>query len=893
MKHFVLITISQLLAGAAWTQPGVPDSTFNADGIVTIDFGRAADEAWAAGLQPDGRIVLAGTTTHTHENAMLIRCNSDGTLDSTFDHDGFVTTPFWASSSFRDVLIQPDGKILVSGYTGFYAQVQYNSGLLLARYDSNGKLDKTFGSMGSLTTSIKENNEGRGLALQTDGKIVVAGISSGSGMASFYVARYNPDGLLDQSFDTSGVVITWFGNNVEWANAAAVQSDGMIVIAGFTLPPFSSGFAAVARYNTDGSLDSSFGLDGKLIAGPHEARDVKIQADGKIVIAARGIIRLNPNGSIDSTFGSSGRAPYGIVPGDNIPESIAMQPDGKLLVAGRSSNALGEYFSAIRYNHDGTTDSTFATNGKLLIEVANGGSAYDIVLLPDSSFVAAGSAQNGSDRDFAAVKFLANGDIDSTFGTDGIVMTPLVSNDRINAVLIQPNWRVVGAGQSGFDIGLARLDRYGEMDDAFGLGSGKLRMTLQGHSQAHSVTWMPDGDILTAGEASTATGTAFGLSRITTSGKLDFPFGDDGSVVTYFGTKAVAYASAIQPDDRIVAAGYSFNGSDNDFALARYMKNGLLDNSFGIGGKVTTPIGAGEAVARAVLIQPDKKIVAAGYARGGFAVARYLPNGSLDNTFDNDGRVITPVAGSDTSFAAVLQVDGRLVVAGTADDKIALVRYTTTGGLDNAFGSGGKVLTSVGVKSCAYGVALQQDGKIIVAGYSNNGNDDDFVVVRYHFDGSLDTTFSATGFVVTPIGQYDDVARAVAIAPDGKIVAGGYSNNGYDDDFAIVRYISGLDLGVVEFIETHDPIASRDLLVYPNPIRDHAMLEYTLTGDEHISIHLFDLQGRIVTTFVESQFQQAGQQQQSISLADELPSGMYVIVLSSPKGSVSVRIVKQ
>ena len=282
-------------------------------------------------------------------------------------------------------------------------------------------------------------------------------------------------------------------------------------------------------------------------------------------------------------------------------------------------------------------------------------------------------------------------------------------------------------------------------------------------------------------------------------GALDPSFGTGGKVMTAIGASIdYAYSVAVQPDGKIVAAGYTFNGANNDFALVRYNANGSLDSTFGVGGRVTTAIGTSDDYVYAVAVEPDGKIAAAGSSYNGldfdFALARYNANGSLDGTFGTGGTVTTAIGDAmDVARAVVVQTNGKLVAAGYSyngsNDDFALIRYNTDGSLDTTFGTGGKVTTSIGTSTDrAYAAAVQSDGKIVAAGMANNGSNDEFALARYTTNGALDPTFDTDGKVSTPVGTSSSRAYAAAIQADGKTVAAGYANNGVNDDFALTRY---------------------------------------------------------------------------------------------------------
>jgi len=347
--------------------------------------------------------------------------------------------------------------------------------------------------------------------------------------------------------------------------------------------------------------------------------------------------------------------------------------------------------------------------------------------------------------------------------------------------------------------GGAALGAVGGLDPGFGSGGTVVTPVGGSDDVVTAVALQPDGKIVAAGYMRTgAENSDFALVRYDPGGTLDTGFGSGGKVTTSLGAGIdVAFAVAVQPDGKIVAAGYSHNGSNFDFALARYNRNGSLDRSFDGDGKVTTPIRAGDDIAHALALQPDGKIVVAGDSFSGsnddFALARYNSDGSLDTGFHGTGKVTTAIgAGNDSASAVAVQSDGKIVVAGYtlsgSVPEFALARYGPAGSLDRRFGVAGTVTTPIGHGAHAWALALQPDGKIVAAGDADNGSDPDFALARYAVDGGLDATFDGDGTLTTPIGPGEDRALAVAAQPDGKIVAAGRSVNGSNRDFALARY---------------------------------------------------------------------------------------------------------
>jgi len=376
----------------------------------------------------------------------------------------------------------------------------------------------------------------------------------------------------------------------------------------------------------------------------------------------------------------------------------------------------------------------------------------------------------------------ASGSLDSLFGTAGKVTTDLGSTgDRASALVLQPNGKLVAAGSANGDFTLARYNTDGSLDTSFG-AAGKVATDFGSTSdQAFALVLQPDGKLVAAGSANGD----FALARYNADGSLDPSFGTGGKVTTDFGTTGdTALALVLQPDGKLVAAGST---SNFDCVLARYNADGSLDTNFGTGGKVTTT-GFG---ASALILQPDGKLVAAGdlftvATNDNFGLARYNSDGSLDSTFGAGGEVLTDFGGEEFATALVLQPDGKFVVAGVSSSgpDFALARYNTDGSLDTSFGSGGKVITA-GFGSAA-ALVLQPDGKLVAAGdgFLPLATNDDFGLVRYNPDGSLDTGFGAGGKVLTDFGGANDAATSLVLQPDGKIVAAGISGG----DFALARY---------------------------------------------------------------------------------------------------------
>jgi uncharacterized delta-60 repeat protein len=487
------------------------------------------------------------------------------------------------------------------------------------------------------------------------------------------------------------------------------------------------------------------------------------------------------------------------------------------------------------------------------------------------------------------------GSLDLSFGTGGIVTTPIGSgNDGAYSVAIQTDGKLVVAGRSGngvnTDFALVRYTTNGALDLTFGTGGIVTTPVGSSNDWAFSVAIQTDGKIVVAGRSYNGSNNDFALVRYTTNGALDLTFGTGGIVTTPIGSGSdLGFSVAIQTDGNIVVAGVSSNGSNNDFALVRYTMNGALDLTFGTGGIVTTPIGGADDQGQSVAIQTDGKLVVAGssYNDGyDFALMRYTTNGALDLTFGTGGIVTTDFGSgsNDQAFSVAIQTDGNIVVAGSSIingsyPDFALVRHTTNGALDLTFGSGGIVTTDFGsLHDQAYSVAIQTDGKLVVAGQSYIGSNWDFALVRYITNGSLDLTFGSGGIVTTPVGSYTDEAYSVAIQTDGKIVVAGGTNT----DFAVVRYN-----GEGEITSITENTMKADFTVYPNPNTGI----FTIELDATLQFANYTL--RIMNTLGQEVYQSTIATPQATIDISTLSKGIYLLSLFDGEQESHRKIVKE
>jgi uncharacterized delta-60 repeat protein len=416
----------------------------------------------------------------------------------------------------------------------------------------------------------------------------------------------------------------------------------------------------------------------------------------------------------------------------------------------------------------------------------------------------------------------APGQLDPSFGAGGTVVTEFPSSySGARAVAVQADGRIVAAGFAHTndsiisDFALTRYDASGALDPTFGTG-GRVRTDFGGRfDEALAVAAQPDGRVVVAGSSSDANGSDMAVARYNIDGTLDVSFEGDGMALVDFGSEASARAVALQPDGRIVLAGWVSHpvGAGccvSDFALARLTSAGALDNSFGSDGRAVTDFlpGAdnGHDAAQAVLVQADGRILAAGAGVAGvvsvdFAVARYLADGSLDPTFSDDGLVTTDFVGYfDEIRDLAVDTGGRIVTGGQScefpgnSDEVCdfgLVRYTSNGMLDQRFGRQGRIRTDLGgeVGEGIRGVVVQTDDRIVAAGDTSGPGASDVGLTRYRANGRLDRSFGVNGVVITPVSPSTDEVGGLALQADGRLVVAGTTAVSQSFGFFVSRYL--------------------------------------------------------------------------------------------------------
>ncbi len=758
-------------------QAGQLDPSFGNHGIVKTSLGTyGASPATRLLLQPDGSMYIV-------QGSSISKRLSDGSADLSFGLNGTINE---AGFSVNTAAIQSDGKILAAGS----AIVNGVSNFAVARYNTNGSPDSSFSGDGKQTIHISSINTGDErstwedanlITIQKDGKIIIAGLSS----LDLFLIRYNTDGSLDSTFSNDGLLesLNYYFEHNGWSRPTVltIQSDGKIVVGG--------GSKTIVRYNTDGSLDESFSIFRTI-----RIYSLAAQSDGKMVAAADTgfyypedrttehipvITRFNIDGSLDKSFSHNG-----ILSTAFTGKSLAVQNDEKIVVAYTIYDHYGSIDSFLhinRYNPDGSLDKSFSDDGKQTTHFNSdpNGAANPVVIQPDGKIVVGGGEQSHYDENnnkisgyFALLRYNTDGSLDNTFGKDGkLTDSTHLGKAFYKKIVVQKDGKIVTAGSifngTTDEMVIARYNTDGSLDDTFSNDGIELSPSASNYSLT-SLVIQKDEKIIAAGGSA--------ITRYNTNGSTDTTFASN--------VKEVIYSVAVQNDGKILIGG---SDSHRTFTIARYTNNGSIDKTFGTDGKLTLIFsdetgGFKYSEATSIGIQSDGKIVVGGVAfnaqrdpqdlRGFIALVRLNSNGSLDNTFSEDGKSGFHLD-RPTSCSLVIQNDGRIVIGGgfsdfiTQSEGISFKRFNTDGSIDTSFKNIG--FSQTAVRNQITLIAQQSDGKIVVSSDS---------LLRYNSNGNLDSTFN-----INAAKEIDFTINDIAIAGNKLYVVGD------DSSFKVARYL--------------------------------------------------------------------------------------------------------
>ena len=472
--------------------------------------------------------------------------------------------------------------------------------------------------------------------------------------------------------------------------------------------------------------------------------------------------------------------------------------------------------------------------------------------------------------------------LDPTFGINGSVSTSsgvwIARGAR--SVLLQPDGKIIAGGDGNSQFAIIRYDSTGAIDSTFGVNGLSTTPIAGSGSDIWRMLLQPDGKILATGDIYGN----LGVVRFLSNGSLDTSFGTGGIAKTSLGPawEQYTYGIALQGTKVVIAGYYSASSADIKIILVRYTEYGLRDSTFGVNGIVETRIGAiSQAVDIAVL--PNNKIVVAGNAVDGginkFVVLRYLSDGVIDSTYGTNGYTLTAINNKfSTATRLKLLSSGNLLVAGTCDSSFAAVCYLPNGALDPAFGTGGIALSQPAPsKNVAYAIAELPGGKILLAGKGiyNSGN-----FVRYHPNGTLDSSFAINGMLHHYFGYSPDGFWDMALQPDGKFIGvGAQSGTPTPFKFLIKRYT-----GIFPTTEVNSQYPPSQIDLFPNPVTGDGIVRIVGMDQAHATfISVYNSHGELVSTTAKSD---------GFMDFSSLSDGLYFVRIVSTHRIKVIRLIK-
>ena len=725
----------------------------------------------------DGKIIVAAVSTEgASGDSVLLSYTPDGKVDHKFGADGKVRVGFVVDA----LLLLSDGdKLIAVGQQRSVTPSTNQPALRIARYNTDGSLDTTFGADGVVAATLPLESEAVIRAVAIDNKIIITGQLS-SPRGGVFLLRYLPDGQIDSGFGVNGKVTEAF-ETAAVLLALHAQPDGELMLAGATptavnntpagepVVPFgpcswsrayTDHLLFFVRFQPDGKKDSGFGKNGTALVNFSPFQRIAataFQNDGKLLITGNDInchftlARYLPDGSRDTTFGFQGTV-------RSVRQSVAgvppvVQHDGKILV----TTASFETLFLTSYTASGGENRSFGKNGEIISTIH---APNSLTVLPTGSVMIVGSVYR-TNSDLALQRYMPDGSPDIHFGNAGLVTTnltlitdvdrcdtevpsrsrmynrtkgaPTAIRDEAAAVIIQPDGKIIVAGTAGAAVVVIRYLPKGNLDNTFGtggivttrLGVEKTEELGPHRDVVTTLELLSDWQIVVRGRMWDGVGWSFFVVRYRPDGSRDSSIGDNGSTPAavsrnyrnhiepeqFYGNDFHSQSKITQPDGKVVRGGASSSGLDQLFVLARYDAPDQYDISFGTAGKVMEK--------------------ASNFA----------------SPSERRGLAFSPFYNCEGFCQIAVQPDGKILAAGNPFYRsIALFRVHPDGSVDKDFGIGGKVITEVGANSdIVAALALQPDGKILVAATCANARHTNFALVRYLPDGRLDPTFDNDG----------------------------------------------------------------------------------------------------------------------------------------------------
>jgi uncharacterized delta-60 repeat protein len=907
-KVIFTLAIGFLFTIEGKSQPGTLNKQFGHNGIVrtkvegngNLLFGDTRN----AFIQSDGKTL---TVVEFGFAVVINRRLTNGTIDSSYGKNGFSVTVEMTNPS---AVLQSDGKIVVVG-----ASSSFNSDFIAARFTTDGQLDVSFGNKGvTITDAGSETDALSSVAIQGNGKIVAGGQTSRNGINQFALIRYNKDGTVDSSYGSQGLVITNFGNAC-YINSIALQTDNKVVAVGNYNNGSASDFA-IARYLKTGALDTTFNGNGEVASNfgnSDNAIAVAIDTNGKIVVGGYytdpsynshfEIARYATNGSLDSSFNGSGVTGTNFGNNQEFLAAMALQSNGEIIAGGNvyhpADGTTIPEFALARFTVNGLVDSTFGTNGQVLDPVGS----FDpdnmncLEIAPNGQILSGGSTISNNFSFFALSRFNPNGSPDSSFGLDGNLLGYYPGNGVVYiGAMVQNDGKIVVNGSTSADDNssqyfLARFKQNGSPDLTYGNAG-------MASTSGYNAVMQTDQKVVESNYYTDSTGgTEIMMSRYNANGSPDLAYGTNGIVLSdFFGGSESYGPTAIQLDNKVLVAGYINNNVGTDLLLARYNTDGSPDATFGTGGAIMADFEPSD-YPQTIAIGNDGKILIGevGYTASFqlvIVVARFNSNGSIDSSFAQNGQMTLSIGVEAFPGTVALQQDGKILLGYEASYDYStlysfVTRYKPSGVTDSLFGNNGTIAVD------GPGLLLETDQKILVSGMVTDAqNNTDFSIARFDTNGTQDNSFGTNGKTITRFTHGQSIVEGAAIS-NSELIAVGYGGDplgfGILAEYQLGNQAVNLNSAAVVAVPQALIEPGSDLIITaaPNPTNSSFAIHMTSSSQQSsVTLQLMNDQGMILQT-ISNLFPG-----QTINIGGSLHPGMYFLKVINGNSSKTINLVK-
>lgn len=805
--------------------------------------------------QPNGKTLIGGA--YYGRNGRVARFNADGSVDTSFQINSFTQYNSGINSiiTIGDIVLQPDGKILVGGLFSLFNGEGGQSANSLVRLNSDGTKDMSF--MPPVFPGGAANTSS--IALQSDGKIIIGGVFrvQVNGHYQYHACRLNQDGSIDNTFDFG--IIGGPPQGSSSVHTVALQADGKVLIGGSFTQFNNQNHGLLIRLNSDGTTDTTFDI-GTGGPGGWVLAKIIIQPDNKILLTGGftswngqqtpHLIRLNANGSLDNNFNNE----FSTTNIDsNVPQGITLQPDGKIIAVG-GFELYGQN-NIWRLNSDGSFDDS-------LINDTEVSTSKTVLVLPDSKIMIGGYFLqcSGTMRDCFA-RLNANGSIDTSFLSQGL-------NDEVSAIAMQEDGKtLLGGSFTTYDTvpqnRIMRISNDGMKDISFNIGSGF-------NNPVKTIVVQTNGKILVGGNF-----TLYNQQPAKHIIRLNQDGTKDASFNIGLGFNENVSAIALQPDGKLLVGGYftQYNGQPQNYFI-RLNSDGTKDTTYNVENIFDARI-------TALLLQQDGKVVVGGnFTTFGGSAQRCLARLNEDGTKDifftppQTEEFLWPYTTKDAILDFATQPDGKIYVITSMLPR----RLNSDGTIDSTFNAGYYYSKSI---------AIQDDGKILLGGtfdYLFGGFRKG--LVRLNSDGTTDANFDISlegdmqsgGFFDYLIGN-DYGCKEIIIQPDNKIwLAGNFFFYRGAQSFAAVRLIGDSFLATVSYNDAE----INEITLYPNPVQNTLNLK-SKNSIQIVALNVYDVMGQLVLKSLKSE---------SIDVSI-LTQGVYFLKIQTINGNVNKKFLKK